>query len=66
MGTFIESKILIIILWLHLLKALLQSASKLMTALGLSGLSVFLRMKSINLIKAWEHEEPGTANWFGS
>ena len=60
-GTFITIKILIIMLWLTLLKAFDQSAKRLMMAVGLFGLSVSFRMKLMMEIRAWEHDDPGTA-----
>ena len=48
------------ILWFTLLNALDQSARRLMTAVGLLGLSVFLRMKSIIDIRAWDQELMGS------
>ena len=62
MGTFIAMRILMIMLWLHLLKALLQSAIRLITAVGVLESSVLVRIKSISLIRAWEQDAPGTAN----
>ena len=61
MGTLRARRILMMMLWLTLLKALDQSARRLITAVGLLGLSVSFMIKLMTDIKAWEQEEPGTA-----
>jgi hypothetical protein len=53
-------------LWLTLLKALDQSASRFTTAVGLLGSSVFSIIKFMIDSRAWEQEEPGRANCAGS
>ena len=65
-GTLRATRILMMMLWLTLLKALDQSASKFTTAVGLFGSSVFSRIKLMMDRRAREQEAPGRAYCPGS